>query len=280
MKFTGMKFTCTKFTNMTFTHMKFTDTACNDKKISIPLWFAFFLLIFTSVNAAEVKVAVAGNFAQPMKDIAAEFEKDTGHKLNLSQGATGKFYAQITNGAPFEVFLSADDETPARLIKEGKAVSGSQFTYAIGRLVLWSPDDKLVDQGGAVLKSDKFKFLSIANAKLAPYGRAAVQTMQKLGVLSIIEPRVVQGESITQAHQFVTTGNAQLGFVALSQVWDSGKIKSGSAWLVPEAMHEQLKQDVVLLNPGKESQAASALIDYLKSDKSKKIIERYGYRIP
>ncbi len=238
------------------------------------------MLLSVSVHAAEVKVAVAGNFAQPMKDIAAEFEKDTGHKLSLTQGATGKFYAQITNGAPFEVFLSADDETPAKLVKEGKAVSGTQFTYAIGRLVLWSPDEKLVDQGGGVLKTDRFKFIAIANAKVAPYGRAAVQTMQKLGVLSAIEPRVVQGESITQTHQFVTTGNAQLGFVALSQVWENNRIKSGSGWIIPEEMHEQLRQDSVLLNPGKDSSAATALVNYLKSDKAKKIIDRYGYKLP
>jgi molybdate transport system substrate-binding protein len=238
------------------------------------------ILLSVSAQAAEVKVAVSANFAQPMKDIAAEFEKDTGHKLAITQGATGKFYAQITNGAPFEVFLSADDETPAKMIKEGKAVSGTQFTYAIGRLVLWSPDEKLVDQGGAVLKTDRFKYISIANAKVAPYGRAAVQTMQKLGVLSAIEPRVVQGESITQTHQFVTTGNAQLGFVAMSQVWENNRIKSGSGWIVPEDMHEQLRQDVVLLNPGKDSSAATALVNYLKSDKSKKIIERYGYKLP
>ena len=237
-------------------------------------------LLAACVNAAEIKVAVAGNFAQPMKDIATEFEKDTGHKLSLTQGATGKFYAQITNGAPFEVFLSADDETPGKLVKEGKAVSGTQFTYAIGRLVLWSPDEKLVDQGGAILKTDRFKFIAIANAKVAPYGRAAVQTMQKLGVLSTIEPRVVQGESITQTHQFVTTGNAQLGFVALSQVWENNRIKVGSGWIIPEEMHEQLRQDIVLLNPGKESIAANIFVNYLKSDKAKKIIERYGYKLP
>ena len=242
--------------------------------------FITYMLLSVSVQAAEVKVAVAGNFAQPMKDIAAEFEKDTGHKLSLTQGATGKFYAQITNGAPFEVFLSADDETPAKLVKEGKAVSGTQFTYAIGRLVLWSPDEKLVDQGGALLKTDRFKFIAIANAKVTPYGRAAVQTMQRLGVLSAIEPRVVQGESIAQTHQFVTTGNAQLGFVALSQVWENNRIKSGSGWIIPEEIHEQLRQDIVLLNPGKDSSAATALVNYLKSDKAKKIIERYGYKLP
>ncbi len=236
-------------------------------------------LLSVAAHAAEIKVAVAANFALAMKDIAAEFEKDTGHKVSLTQGATGKFYAQITNGAPFEVFLSADDETPSRLVKEGKAVSGTQFTYAVGRLVLWSPDPSLVDQGGGVLKTDRFKFLSIANARVAPYGRAAVQTMQKFGVLTAIEPRVVQGESITQTHQFVSSGNAQLGFVALSQVWENGRLKSGSAWIVPEDMHEQLKQDAVLLNPGKDSKAAVALVDYLKSDKARKIIDRYGYKL-
>lgn len=240
--------------------------------------FTLLLLAFTA-HAAEVKVAISANFAQPMKEIAAEFEKDTGHKLNLTQGASGKFYAQISNGAPFDVFLSADDETPSRLVKEGKAVAGTQFTYAIGRLALWSPDASLIDQGGDVLKTDKFKFIAIANAKVAPYGRAAVQTMQKLGVLTKIEPRVVQGESISQTFQFVTSGNAQLGFIALSQVWENSKLKTGSAWVVPEAMHEQLKQDVVLLNAGKDSQAAAALIAYLKSDKARKFIERYGYKL-
>ncbi len=250
------------------------------RKLAHSLMLAAALLLpAASMQAAEVRVAVAANFAQAMKDIATEFEKDTGHKLALTQGATGKFYAQISNGAPFDIFLSADDDTPAKLIREGKAVAGSQFTYAIGRLMLWSPDDKLVDPSGSVLKSDKFKFIAIANAKVAPYGRAAVQTMQKLGVLTAIEPRVVQGESITQTLQFVTSGNAQLGFVALSQVWDGGKLKSGSGWLVPETMHEDLRQDAVLLNPGKDSAAAAAMLAYLKSDKAKKIIDRYGYKV-
>lgn len=251
-----------------------------NKKMVIKIPLAIFTLLLLSLRsqAAEVKVAVAANFAQPMKEIAAEFEKDTGHKLILTQGATGKFYAQISNGAPFEVLLSADDETPGRLASEGKAVAGSQFTYAIGRLALWSPDARLVEQGGEVLKTDKFKFIAIANAKVAPYGRAAVQTMQKLGVLTNIEPRVVQGESISQTFQFVTSGNAQLGFVALSQIWENGKLRSGSAWVVPEEMHEQLKQDVILLNAGKNSQAAVALLNFLKSDKARKFIERYGYK--
>lgn len=248
-------------------------------KLTTLVGLAASLCMFASAQAAEVRVAVAANFAQPMKEIAIAFERDSGHKVALSQGATGKFYAQISNGAPFEVFLSADDETPARLLKEGKAVAGTRFTYAIGRLVLWSPDAGLVDQGGGVLKSDKFRFLSIANARVAPYGRAAVQTMQKLGVLSALEPRVVQGESISQAFQFVASGNAQLGFVALSQVWGEGRLKSGSGWIVPQEMHEVLKQDAVLLNPGRDSAAAVALLDYLKSAKARQIISRYGYQL-
>ncbi len=238
------------------------------------------LLLTVPSFAAEIRVAVAANFAPTMKEIAAGFEKASGHRVSLTQGATGKFYAQIVNGAPFDILLSADDETPAKLVKEGKAIAGSQFTYAIGRLALWSPDAKLVGQGGAVLKGSGFRFVAIANAKVAPYGRAAVQTMQKLGVLSQIEPRVVQGESIAQTYQFVSSGNAQLGFVALSQVWENGRLRSGSAWVVPEEMHEQLKQDAVLLDAARDMPAARALLDYLKSDAAKKIMERYGYRIP
>ena len=239
---------------------------------------ALLLSIPFSINATELKIAVAANFAQTLKEIGTVFEKDTGHKIAITQGSTGKLYAQISQGAPFEVLLSADDETPEKLIPEGKAVNGTRFTYAIGRLALWSPKPDLVDEGGQVLKTDKFRFLAIANSRVAPYGRAAVQVMQKLGVLASIEPRVVQGESITQTFQFVSTGNAQLGFVALSQISDNGKIKTGSAWIVPENMHEQLRQDAVLLHPGKDSAAASALLNFLKSDKAKKIIAAHGYQ--
>ena len=240
--------------------------------------FALTLFFSVATHAAEVKVAVAANFAQTLKEIGTVFEKDTGHKLAITQGSTGKLYAQISQGAPFEVLLSADDETPEKLVTEGKAINGSRFTYAIGRLALWSPKPDLVDEGGQVLKTDKFRFVAIANARVAPYGRAAVQVMQKLGVLASIEPRVVQGESITQTFQFISTGNAQLGFVALSQINENGKIKSGSAWIVPENMHEQLRQDAVLLNPGKDSAAANALLNFLKSEKAKKIIAAHGYQ--
>ncbi len=242
-------------------------------------FFAGIIFSFAGYTyAAEIKVAVASNFANVLKEIAVEFQKDSGHQLAITPGATGKFYAQINNGAPFDVLLSADDETPTKLVQEGKAVAASQFTYAIGRLALWSPLPELIDKSPDVLKTDKFKFLAIANAKVAPYGQAAVLTMQKLGLLSKLEPRIVQGESIAQTYQFVATGNAQLGFVALSQILEHGKIKSGSAWIVPEEMHEQLKQDVVVLGACKQPVVCQALVDYLKTDKAKKIMTSYGYK--
>lgn len=238
-----------------------------------------FLLMMSAAQAAEVQIAVAANFAGAMKELAADFGRQTGHKVNWTPGATGRFYAQISNGAPFDVLLSADDETPQKLEQQGKAVPGYRFTYAIGRLVLWSPKQGMVDEGGAVLKSGNFSHLAIANAKVAPYGRASVQTMQKMGVLMKLEPKIVQGENIAQTHQFVATGNAELGFVALSQVMENGKLKSGSVWVVPEAMHEQLRQDAVLLNAGKNNQAAEAWMQYLKSEAAKKIIAAFGYAI-
>ena len=236
------------------------------------------LWVSSLATAAEVKVAVAANFAAPMKEIAAVFESRTGHKLVLTPGASGKFFAQITNGAPFEVFLSADDETPARLEKLGKAVAGSRVTYAIGRLALWSPKAGWINEGSDTLKRGDFRFLSIANPKVAPYGLAAVQTMQKLGVLTTLEPKVVQGENIAQTHQFVVTGNADLGFVALSQVWHNGQLKSGSGWVVPESFHDELRQDAVLLETARNSEAAKALMNFLTSEKAKEIMVAYGYK--
>lgn len=232
---------------------------------------------FHAAHADTVSVAVAANFTAPMQKIAAAFEADTGHKAELSFGATGKFYAQITHGAPFQVLLSADDTTPSRLEREGKAVAHSRFTYAIGTLVLWSAQPGTVDAKGDVLKSGDFKHLAIANPKLAPYGAAALQVMEKLGVATALQPRLVQGENIAQTFQFVSTGNAQLGFVALSQVMADGKIRSGSAWQVPASLHEPIRQDAVLLMPGKDSAAASALLTYLRGSKARAIIQSYGY---
>ena len=227
--------------------------------------------------ADAVQVAVAANFMAPMKLIAAAFEKDTGHKAMLTFGATGKFYAQITNGAPFDVFLAADDETPARLEKEGVAVKGSRFTYATGKLVLWSAQAGAVDAQGEVLKTGDFKKLAIAAPKLAPYGAAALETITKLGLLSRLEPRIVTGESIGQAFSFVATGNAELGFIALSQVYENGQVKSGSAWLVPEALYSPIRQDAVLLGKGAGNKAAVMLLAFLKTENAKGVIRSFGY---
>ena len=237
------------------------------------------LLLAVAAHAGKVQVAVAANFTAPMKQIAAEFEKDTGHNAVLSFGATGKFYAQISIGAPFEVLLAADDETPARLEKELLATPGTGFTYAIGKLALWSAKEGYVDGQGDVLKKGDFKHLALANPKTAPYGAAAIETMKQLGVLDRIRPKFVQGENIAQTHQFVATGNAELGFVALSQVFKDGKVSSGSAWVVPGKLYAPILQDAVVLAKGRNNPAANALVKYLKTDKARSIIKSYGYEL-
>lgn len=244
--------------------------------------FAPFLLTpFLTIGAAqadEVQVAVAANFTAPLQAIAADFEKDTGHKLVAAYGATGQFYTQIKNGAPFEVFLAADDTTPARLESEGDTVKGSRFTYAIGTLALWSAKDGYVDSTGQVLKHNAFQHLSIANPKAAPYGLAATQVLDKLGVNAQVKSKLVEGQNITQAYQFVSTGNAELGFVALSQIYKDGKVTGGSAWIVPAELHDPIKQDAVILSKGQDNPAAVALMDYLKGPKAAAIIQAYGYQ--
>ncbi|NMQ20342.1 molybdate ABC transporter substrate-binding protein [Candidatus Competibacter phosphatis] len=232
-----------------------------------------------TVQADEVQVAVAANFTAPMQKIAAEFEKDTGHKALLVFGATGKLYAQIKNGAPFQVFLAADDKTPAKLETEGDTVSGSRFTYAIGTLVLWSAKPGFVDDQGEVLKKGAFKHLAIANPKTAPYGAAAVATLTQLGLLDAIQPKLVTGENISQAYQFVVTENAELGFIALSQVMADGQMTGGSAWVVPSNLHDPIRQDAAILAKGRNQPAARALVEYLKGDKAAAIIKSYGYAL-
>jgi molybdate transport system substrate-binding protein len=229
--------------------------------------------------ADDVQVAVAANFTAPAKLIAAEFEKDSGHKALLAFGGTGKFYAQIRNGAPFDVLLAADDETPAKLEREGAAVAGSRFTYATGRLVLWSPRPGYVDDKGDVLSMGNFRHLAIANPKLAPYGAAAVEALTALKLLDVLQPKFVQGENIAQTHQFVASGNAELGFVALSQLMKDGKIGEGSAWIVAATLHQPIKQDAVILDKGKGKPAAEAWIRYLKGDKARTVIRSFGYEI-
>ncbi|MCP3751425.1 molybdate ABC transporter substrate-binding protein [Pseudomonas sp. SBB6] len=236
-------------------------------------------MTFNSAWADEVQVAVAANFTAPIQAIAKDFEKDTGHKLVAAYGATGQFYAQIKNGAPFDVFLAADDSTPEKLETEGNTVKGSRFTYAIGTLALWSAKDGYVDAKGDVLKKNQFKHLSIANPKAAPYGLAATQVLDKLQLSEATRAKIVEGQNITQAFQFVSTGNAELGFVALSQIYKDGKVSSGSAWIVPSNLHEPIKQDAVILNKGKDSAAAKALVEYLKGPKAAAVIKAYGYQI-
>lgn len=246
-----------------------------------PKWISSLLLGLLAIPAAaadEVRVAVAANFAAPMEKIAAEFARDTGHRAVISSGATGKFYAQIRNGAPFEVFLSADDETPAKLEQEGLGVTGSRFTYAIGRLVLWSPKPGYVDPQGEVLKKGDFRHLAVANPKLAPYGRAAQEVLEKKALWQPLQPRLVLGENIAQTWQFVASGNAELGFVALSQIKTEGGELPGSFWIVPQTLHAPIRQDAVLL--AKSKAAAEQLMKYLKSDKVAAIIRRYGYERP
>lgn len=232
------------------------------------------------VSAAEVHVAAASNFTQPLEKLSAKFAQDTGHKVILSYGATGKISTQITNGAPFQVFLSADQEHPKKLIQSRKAVAGTESTYAIGKLVLWSPQLKDIGPRAEALKLGQFKHLSIANPKLAPYGQAAKETLEKMGLWEKFRSRVVLGENITQAYQFVSTGNAELGFIALSQIKQDGKNPEGSFWVVPQSRYSAIKQDVVLLEKGKDNPAAKQFLEFLKSDQAKKIIEKYGYELP
>jgi molybdate transport system substrate-binding protein len=235
------------------------------------------LALWGSAHAAEVQVAVAANFAGPLARIGEEFSAATGHTLKVSAGATGKFQAQIVAGAPFEVLIAADDETPRKLIASGHAVAGTNFTYAIGKLVLWSAQPGFVDDQGAVLAAGKFAHLAIANPKLAPYGAAALVVLKARGLTEAVTPKLVTGESIAQAYQFITTGNAELGFVALSQVAVPGKPASGSYWLVPPALYGEIRQDAVLLEAGKTNPAAAALLAWLKGDAAKAVIRAYGY---
>ncbi len=234
------------------------------------------MAVVSSAMAAEARVAVAANFTEPAKAIAARFEAATGHKAVLSFGSSGQFYTQIANGAPYEVLLSADRERPAKAEADGLAVVGTRFTYATGRLVLFSRTPGLVDARGAVLKTGGFEKLAIADPKIAPYGQAAVETLNKLGFYDALKPKIVTGSSITQAYQYVQTGAAELGLVALSQVINE---TGGSRWIVPAADHAPIEQQAVLLKTGADSVAAKAFLRFLKGAEAKAIIRRYGYEV-
>jgi len=233
--------------------------------------------IISGARAADAPVAVAANFTEPAKEIAAAFQKATGTSVSLSFGASGDFYAELAHGAPFEVFLSADAERPRRAEAEGFAAPGARFTYAIGRLVLYSKDPGLVDERGEVLGSGRFHTLAIADPAIAPYGEAAIQTLTRLGLYDRLRTRIVQGASIAQAYAFTATGAAELGFVAQSQVINTS---GGSRWLVPERLHAPIVQDAVLLKRGENDPAARAFFAFLKSPTARAIIKRYGYDVP
>lgn len=235
------------------------------------------LALLGGARAAEVSVAVAANFTAPMQKIAAAFERDTGHKAVLAFGSTGRFQAQIKYGAPFQVLLAADEETPLQLERDGQGVAGTRFTYAVGRLVLWSRQPGLVDDQGAVLKTGAFARLALADPKLAPYGAAAIETLTRLGLLEQLRPKFVLGENIGQTYQFVATQNVPLGFVALSQVFADGRLTQGSAWVVPASLHRPIRQDALLLVRGQGNPAAQALLAYLRGEKARSIIRSYGY---
>lgn len=232
------------------------------------------------VSAETALVAVAANFTKPMTEIAAEFQKATGHEAKLSFGPSGKFVSQMQNGAPFEVFLSADESNPLKLEQSGVTVTGSRFVYALGKLVLWSVTPGLVDDRGEVLGYGNFKHIAIADPKLAPYGVAAMEVLKNLGLTEKLQPLTVWGENIAQTQQFVSSGNAELGFIALSQVIENGKIAGGSGWIVPAERYAPIKQSAVLMTVGAENPAATALLDFLKSEPALAIIEKYGYDLP
>jgi molybdate transport system substrate-binding protein len=231
----------------------------------------------TSSRAEETTIAVAANFTSAAKRLGAAFEASSGHRVVFSFGSTGQLYAQIAHGAPFDAFLAADEARPERAVADDLGVEGTRFTYAIGVLVLWSADPDRIDGTPAVLSDPTLRHVAIANPATAPYGAAAIETMRALGVLEGLESRLVAGKSISQTYQFVATGNAPVGFIAASQV----KVDdTGSHWAVPEDMHGPLRQDAVLLEHGRDNEAAKAFLEFLRGAEAVKMIEELGYRAP
>lgn len=247
------------------------------RKWTAGLSFLWLSLLSQFTSAAEVQVAVAANFSATMQSIAQAFEKESGHQVRLITGATGKFYAQIRNGAPFQILLAADSQTPALLEQEGFAVPGSRFTYAIGHLVLWSRQPNLVDAQGEILRSGRVNRVAIADPRLAPYGAAALQALERMGVLTQLKDRLVQGDSVAQTYQFVASGNAELGLIARAQIFSEGKPIGGSYWSVPENLYTPLRQDAVLLKAGDGNSAALALMQYLRSPRALALMRDQGY---
>jgi molybdate transport system substrate-binding protein len=248
------------------------------------LWSVVAGLLFStlasSVNAGEVNAAVAANFSVPVQQIAALFEKETGNTVKFSFGSTGKFYSQIKEGAPFDVLLAADEKTPKKMEQDGLAVANTGFVYAMGKLVLWSAKAGYVDDKGEVLRKGSYSRLSYADPKLAPYGLAAQEALQKLNLWDKVQSKLVTGESITQAYQFAATGNAELAFIALSQITKDGKVTDGSWWIVPADLYSPIKQSAILLSAAKDKTASQAFLKFLKSEKAVVIIRSFGYELP
>ncbi|HXU93846.1 MAG TPA: molybdate ABC transporter substrate-binding protein [Gallionella sp.] len=239
-----------------------------------------FGLMASSVSAGEVRAAVASNFSAPMERIVALFQQESGHTVKVSLGSSGKFYSQIRGGAPFDVFLAADEALPKRLEQEGLAVSGSRFVYALGKLVLWSAQPGFVDAKGAVLYRGSYNRLAIADPRLAPYGMAAKETLEKLTMWNAMQEKLVKGENITQTYQFIATENAELGFIALSQIMRGGKVTEGSWWVVPEELHKPIRQAAVLLSGAKDPAASRAFLAFLRSEKAAEVMRSFGYEVP
>ena len=251
----------------------------NPKMIRVIFILLFSLLRPLSGMADTVQVAVASNFSGAMQQIARDFRKDTGHEVTIMAAGTSKLYAQIKNGAPFEVLLSADDKTPAKLEAEVLAVPGTRFTYAVGKLVLWSAQPDRVDGEGKILRSGEFAHISLGNPKTVPYGQAAVEVLRRLGLYEALEPRFVLGENVAHTQQFVDSGNAELGFVAQSGVYKDGQLTGGSAWWIPDSLYTPIRQDAVLLKNGQNNAAARALLDYLRQPPAKAIMTSLGYGV-
>lgn len=248
------------------------------------LLVAFSALLFGAIvqpaAAGEVNAAVAANFTAPVQQIVELFQKETGHTVKLSFGSSGKFYAQIKEGAPFDVFLAADEKNPGLLEQEGLAVAGTRFVYALGKLVLWSAKPGLVDDRGAVLSHGNYNKIAYADPKLAPYGLAAQEALQKMNLWDKVQGKLVTGESIAQAYQFAASGNADLAFIALSQITKDGKITEGSWWIVPADMYNPINQAAIRLTAAKDKAAAQAFLKFLKSEKAVAIIRSFGYELP
>ena len=237
-------------------------------------------LISTPIYAAEINAAITANFAVPMEHLAALFKKESGHTIKINAAASGKLYAQIKGGAAFDIFLSADEELPKRLIQEGSAIAGSRIVYATGRLVLWSAQPGLVDDKGSVLNNGNFEKLAIPNPAYSPYGMAAKETLTKLTMWNAMQKKLKKGEDVIQTYQLATSERAELAFIPLSLIMHDGKVTTGSWWLVPPELHNPVKQSAVLLSAAQEPAAAKALLAFLKSDKAKAVMRGFGYELP